>query len=171
MHNLNIFRQRRSLNLSSVSPRKLWGLLCRWPQPEDAENPLRWDLPLLELWPLDILIYISQVPVRKTWTLSLNLFSRVSLLIVRFYRYMRNHQYVKHVISIFVGFDALGYQEHLDYGLVQSTNPEFNKATVRVNVFRDHRQTIQVCNSSKKLWVAFYKNFQKWNTSIQFTLV
>lgn len=43
-----------------------------------------------------------------------------------------------------IGFDALGYQEHLDYGLVQSTNPEFNKATVRVNVFRDHRQTIQV---------------------------
>ncbi|OAD62367.1 N-acetyltransferase 10 [Eufriesea mexicana] len=44
---------------------------------------------------------------------------------------------------IFKGFDALEYQEHLDYGLVQSTNPEFNKATVRVNVFRDHRQTIQ----------------------------
>ncbi|GAB1865085.1 RNA cytidine acetyltransferase [Camponotus japonicus] len=44
---------------------------------------------------------------------------------------------------VFKGFDALGYQEHLDYGLVQSTNPEFNKATVRVNVFRDHRQTIQ----------------------------
>ncbi|XP_034194946.2 RNA cytidine acetyltransferase l(1)G0020 [Osmia lignaria lignaria] len=44
---------------------------------------------------------------------------------------------------VFKGFDGLGYQEHLDYGLVQSTNPEFNKATVRVNVFRDHRQTIQ----------------------------
>ncbi|XP_076620661.1 RNA cytidine acetyltransferase l(1)G0020 [Colletes latitarsis] len=44
---------------------------------------------------------------------------------------------------VFKGFDALGYQEHLDYGLVQSINPEFNKATVRVNVFRDHRQTIQ----------------------------
>ncbi|XP_043271018.1 RNA cytidine acetyltransferase isoform X2 [Venturia canescens] len=44
---------------------------------------------------------------------------------------------------VFKGFDALAYQEHLDYGLVQSTNPEFNKATVRVNVFRDHRQTIQ----------------------------
>ncbi|EZA60853.1 N-acetyltransferase [Ooceraea biroi] len=44
---------------------------------------------------------------------------------------------------VFKGFDALEYQEHLDYGLVQSTNPEFNKATVRVNVFRDHRQTIQ----------------------------
>ncbi|PBC33504.1 RNA cytidine acetyltransferase [Apis cerana] len=44
---------------------------------------------------------------------------------------------------IFKGFDALGYQEHLDYGLVQSTNPEFNKAIIRVNIFRDHRQTVQ----------------------------
>ncbi|CAH1973721.1 unnamed protein product [Acanthoscelides obtectus] len=44
---------------------------------------------------------------------------------------------------VFKGFDALEYQEHIDYGLVQSTNPEFNKAVVRVNVFRDHRQTIQ----------------------------
>lgn len=45
---------------------------------------------------------------------------------------------------VFKGFDALEYQEHIDYGLVQSTNPEFNKAIVRVNVFREHRQTIQV---------------------------
>lgn len=45
---------------------------------------------------------------------------------------------------IFKGMDALGYEEHLDYDIVQSTNPEFNKAIVRVNVFRDHRQTIQV---------------------------
>lgn len=44
---------------------------------------------------------------------------------------------------VFKGFDSLEYQEHLDYGLVQSTNPEFNKAIVRVNVFKDHRQTIQ----------------------------
>nr|XP_023013194.1 RNA cytidine acetyltransferase isoform X1 [Leptinotarsa decemlineata] len=44
---------------------------------------------------------------------------------------------------VFKGFDALEYQEHIDYGLVQSTNPEFNKAIVRVNIFRDHRQTIQ----------------------------
>ena len=27
---------------------------------------------------------------------------------------------------------------------MQSTNPEFNKAVVRVNIFREHRQTIQV---------------------------
>lgn len=46
---------------------------------------------------------------------------------------------------VFKGFDAMEYQEHIDYGLVQSTNPEFNKAIVRVNIFRDHRQTIQVC--------------------------
>ena len=45
---------------------------------------------------------------------------------------------------VFKGFDTLAYQEHLDYSLVQSTNPEFNKATVRINIFRDHRQTIQV---------------------------
>lgn len=45
---------------------------------------------------------------------------------------------------VFKGFDALEYQEHIDYSLVQSTNPEFNKAIVRVNIFRDHRQTIQV---------------------------
>ena len=45
---------------------------------------------------------------------------------------------------IFKGMDALGYEEHLDYDIAQSTNPEFNKAIVRVNIFRDHRQTIQV---------------------------
>lgn len=45
---------------------------------------------------------------------------------------------------IFKGMDSLGYEEHLDYDIAQSTNPEFNKAIVRVNVFRDHRQTIQV---------------------------
>ncbi|KAK9918544.1 hypothetical protein WJX75_004887 [Coccomyxa subellipsoidea] len=44
---------------------------------------------------------------------------------------------------IFKGLDALGYQEHIDYDLVESTNPAFQKAIVRVNVFRDHRQTVQ----------------------------
>ncbi|KXN84178.1 UPF0202 protein KRE33 [Leucoagaricus sp. SymC.cos] len=44
---------------------------------------------------------------------------------------------------VFKGLDALGYEEHLDYDIAQSTNPEFNKAIVRVNVFKDHRQTIQ----------------------------
>ncbi|RLN58624.1 hypothetical protein BBJ29_007883 [Phytophthora kernoviae] len=44
---------------------------------------------------------------------------------------------------VFKGFDALKYKEHLDYEIVQSTNPEFNNAVVRVNIFREHRQTIQ----------------------------
>uniref|UniRef100_A0A8D3AF75 RNA cytidine acetyltransferase n=1 Tax=Scophthalmus maximus TaxID=52904 RepID=A0A8D3AF75_SCOMX len=44
---------------------------------------------------------------------------------------------------IFKGFDALQYQEHLDYEIIQSLNPEYNKAVVRVNIFKEHRQTIQ----------------------------
>lgn len=42
------------------------------------------------------------------------------------------------------GLDALGYTEHVDYDLVQSTNPDFAKAIVRINVHRinGHRQTI-----------------------------
>ncbi|KAG1138727.1 hypothetical protein G6F37_010292 [Rhizopus arrhizus] len=44
---------------------------------------------------------------------------------------------------VFKTFDALGYEEHLDYDIVQSTNPDFNKAIVRVNIFKQHRQTIQ----------------------------
>ena len=44
---------------------------------------------------------------------------------------------------VFKGFDALGYQEHLDYDIVQSTNPTFNHAIVRVNIHHSHRQTIQ----------------------------
>ena len=37
--------------------------------------------------------------------------------------------------------DLLSWQ---DYEAVQSTNPDFNKAVVRVNVFHEHRQTVQV---------------------------
>uniref|UniRef100_A0A7R9TSQ7 RNA cytidine acetyltransferase n=2 Tax=Prasinoderma coloniale TaxID=156133 RepID=A0A7R9TSQ7_9VIRI len=41
------------------------------------------------------------------------------------------------------GLEALGWKEHIDYTVVESTNPDFNKAVVRINVFRDHRQTVQ----------------------------
>nr|XP_033784109.1 RNA cytidine acetyltransferase [Geotrypetes seraphini] len=44
---------------------------------------------------------------------------------------------------VFKGFDSMEYQEHLDYEIIQSLNPEFEKAVVRVNVFKEHRQTIQ----------------------------
>ncbi|CAG7818349.1 unnamed protein product [Allacma fusca] len=50
---------------------------------------------------------------------------------------------------VFKGFDVLEYQEHIDYDLIQSTNPEFNKAITRVNFFRDHRQTIQYISPSE----------------------
>ncbi|XP_022238453.1 RNA cytidine acetyltransferase-like [Limulus polyphemus] len=49
---------------------------------------------------------------------------------------------------ILKGFDVLEYQEHIDYELIQSTNPDFNKAVVRVNIFREHRQTIQYIHPS-----------------------
>lgn len=44
---------------------------------------------------------------------------------------------------VFKGFDSLGFEEHQDYDIMQSTNPAFNKAIVRVNIFKTHRQTIQ----------------------------
>ncbi len=44
---------------------------------------------------------------------------------------------------LFKGFDALNYLDHFDYTIIQSSNPDFNKAIVRVNVHRQHRQTIQ----------------------------
>jgi len=46
------------------------------------------------------------------------------------------------------GFDALGMVEHQQYELVQAESPELKKAVVRVNVFRDHRQTVQYINPS-----------------------
>lgn len=45
---------------------------------------------------------------------------------------------------VFKGLDAAGYQEHIDYDLVESTNPEWGRAVVRVNVFRNHRQVRSV---------------------------
>ncbi|RYY31086.1 tRNA(Met) cytidine acetyltransferase, partial [archaeon] len=44
---------------------------------------------------------------------------------------------------VFKGLEALAFKEHIDWEAVASTNPEFNKAIVRVNIFRGHRQTVQ----------------------------
>ena len=41
---------------------------------------------------------------------------------------------------VFKGLDGLDYKEHLDYDIVESTNPAFGKAIVRVNIYRSHRQ-------------------------------
>eukprot|EP00744_Colponema_vietnamica_P001874 GILI01003043.1.p1 GENE.GILI01003043.1~~GILI01003043.1.p1 ORF type:complete len:988 (+),score=306.27 GILI01003043.1:355-2964(+) len=56
---------------------------------------------------------------------------------------------------IVVGLEALGYQEHMHYELVQSTNPDLNKAIVRVNIFKDHRQTIQYVSPSDAAITAY----------------
>lgn len=52
---------------------------------------------------------------------------------------------------ILKGFDAIALKEHYDYDVIQSTNAEFNKAVVRVNVFREHRQSIQYIHPADAL--------------------
>ncbi|CAK9320297.1 unnamed protein product [Citrullus colocynthis] len=41
------------------------------------------------------------------------------------------------------GLNAVEYKEHIDFDVVKSTNPEFKKATVCINIYKQHRQTIQ----------------------------
>ncbi|KAL5818538.1 hypothetical protein ACOSQ3_022419 [Xanthoceras sorbifolium] len=41
------------------------------------------------------------------------------------------------------GFNAIEYKEHIDYDVVRSSNPEYKKAIVRINIYKQHRQTIQ----------------------------
>lgn len=55
---------------------------------------------------------------------------------------------------VFKGLDALDYREHEDYDILQSTNPDFNNAIVRVNIHMEregqttHRQTVQYIQPS-----------------------
>eukprot|EP00301_Raphidiophrys_heterophryoidea_P001079 c10539_g1_i2.p1 GENE.c10539_g1_i2~~c10539_g1_i2.p1 ORF type:complete len:888 (-),score=260.61 c10539_g1_i2:407-3013(-) len=44
---------------------------------------------------------------------------------------------------LFRGLDALEWKEHTDYTLVRSTQQDMKDTVVRVNIFRNHRQTIQ----------------------------
>ena len=44
---------------------------------------------------------------------------------------------------IFKGLEALNYTEHKDFEIMESTNPDLKGCIVRVNIFRDLRQTIQ----------------------------
>ena len=41
------------------------------------------------------------------------------------------------------GLDNMDYKEHIDYNIIESTNPNLNKVIIRVDVFRQHRQTVQ----------------------------
>ncbi|XP_058830026.1 RNA cytidine acetyltransferase [Topomyia yanbarensis] len=49
---------------------------------------------------------------------------------------------------IMKGFDVLEYQEHTDYTIIRSTNPDFNRAIIRINITRNNRQTIQYISPS-----------------------
>ncbi|XP_045597663.1 RNA cytidine acetyltransferase [Procambarus clarkii] len=49
---------------------------------------------------------------------------------------------------VFKGFDALEYEEQTDYEVIQSTNIDYHEAVVRVNIFREYRQTIQYVDPS-----------------------
>ncbi|XP_076899312.1 RNA cytidine acetyltransferase 1-like [Bidens hawaiensis] len=42
-----------------------------------------------------------------------------------------------------LGFGMLEYKEHLDYDIVRSSNPELRKVAIRINIYKQHRQTIQ----------------------------
>ena len=47
------------------------------------------------------------------------------------------------------GLDALDYQEHIDYKIVQSNNPELHKAILRVEIFKENNsQTVQYLHPS-----------------------
>lgn len=41
------------------------------------------------------------------------------------------------------GLDKMDYKEHIDYNLIEGTDPAVAKTVVRVDVFRQHRQTVQ----------------------------
>jgi N-acetyltransferase 10 len=43
---------------------------------------------------------------------------------------------------ILKGLEALNYREHQDYEVLRSKNPEYNNAVMRINIYKDHRQTI-----------------------------
>lgn len=44
---------------------------------------------------------------------------------------------------ILKGLEAIHFQQHTDYEVIYSSNNDHNKAIVRINIFRDHRQSIQ----------------------------
>ncbi|XP_054718825.1 RNA cytidine acetyltransferase-like [Uloborus diversus] len=55
-----------------------------------------------------------------------------------------NYNKVKNVFQfLFKGLDALNYQEDTDYDVIESVNPEFQKALIGVNVFKHHPQAVR----------------------------
>ncbi|CAD2221622.1 N-acetyltransferase 10 [Angomonas deanei] len=46
------------------------------------------------------------------------------------------------------GLKEMGYAEKVDFEALQSTNEDFDKCVIRINVFRAHRQTIQFVSAT-----------------------
>lgn len=46
------------------------------------------------------------------------------------------------------GLQELGYRERTDFVAMQGTSEEFSKCIIRINVFREHRQTIQFVSAT-----------------------
>lgn len=42
------------------------------------------------------------------------------------------------------GLEAMGYEEHLHYQVLRSSDPQFSKCVVRIAVTRERQQVIQV---------------------------
>lgn len=55
------------------------------------------------------------------------------------------------------GFEALGLKEYTDYEIQYSQGNEKRKCIVAINVFRNHKQTIQVSSNFDD--IKFYSNF------------
>uniref|UniRef100_A0A914HDX2 RNA cytidine acetyltransferase n=1 Tax=Globodera rostochiensis TaxID=31243 RepID=A0A914HDX2_GLORO len=49
------------------------------------------------------------------------------------------------------GFEAIGYQEHADFEVVRSMDPQTDKCVMRINIFRRHRQTVQYIHPSESV--------------------
>ncbi|CAL4185238.1 unnamed protein product, partial [Meganyctiphanes norvegica] len=41
------------------------------------------------------------------------------------------------------GLGELGYEEHMNYQVLRSSDPQFNKCVMRITLYREHRQVIQ----------------------------
>ena len=61
---------------------------------------------------------------------------------------------------VFKGFDAMEYEEHTDYDIIQSTNPEFNNAVVRINI---HDERADNSHRYGKKEVQFFSTFQQFS--------
>ena len=55
----------------------------------------------------------------------------------------KSHSFIIVFPNLYFRFDALGYQEHSEYELIRSTDPQHDNVIVRVNIFKSHRQVIQ----------------------------